>query len=80
MKVYLRERDIRKIIRNVLNEAMSESFSFDKLKSIHSFRGRLNYGNYILLDLETWRWKFYCNINGLYGNVYFGLREFVNET
>lgn len=43
MKVVLREKDIRKIIKNILNEAMSKSFSFDKLKSIQTFRGRLNY-------------------------------------
>lgn len=32
---------VHRNVKKVLNEAMSENFSFDTLKSIPSFRGRL---------------------------------------
>ena len=34
---------IRRCVRETINEAMSDSFSFDALKQIPSFRGRLQY-------------------------------------
>jgi hypothetical protein len=34
---------VHRNVKKVLNEAMSENFSFDMLKSISSFRGRLKY-------------------------------------
>lgn len=37
------EKTVKRYVKKYLKEAMSEQFSFDKLKSISSFRGRLNY-------------------------------------
>lgn len=34
---------VHKTVKKILNEAMSEQFSFETLKSIQSFRGRLKY-------------------------------------
>lgn len=43
MKIIISEKQERILKNHLLKEAMSDSFSFDELKNIHSFRGRYNY-------------------------------------